>query len=193
MEGLEAMDIALLKRVSKQMAYLLRHEPERAGLKLDPEGYVHLGDLVGALQSAIPEVTEETVRAVVALVEPRKQRYGIEGDSVRANYGHSTAERISLVPAEPPKTLFHGTSRDALEAIRSAGLRPMQRQYVHLTTDRELALSVGSRHGAPCLVIVDAAKAHADGLLFYKANQAFWLAAGVPPVYLHLQCGTGPA
>lgn len=178
------MDAARLKRVSKRMALILRHAPERAGLVLDPEGYVRLDELVAALRGEIPDVDADTVRAVVLQVEPHKQRYAIEGDFVRANYGHSTAERIAHEPAEPPAELFHGTDETALQAIREQGLKPMRRQYVHLTTDPELALSVGARHGAPRLLRVNAAAAHAAGLPFYKANHTFWLVAAVPAEFL---------
>lgn len=60
----------------------------------------------------------------------------------------------------------------------------MGRQYVHLTPDRQLATSVGMRHGRPCLVRVDAASAHVDGVEFFRANFTFWLALGVPSTYL---------
>jgi putative RNA 2'-phosphotransferase len=151
---------------------------------LDAEGYVRLDELAAALRSAIPEADEPLIRAVVTLVEPHKQRYAIEGDFVRANYGHSTAERIAHAPETPPATLFHGTSRERLEDIFRDGLKPMKRQYVHLTPDVDLALSVGARHGAPCLVRVDATAAHAAGLTFHKANHSFWLVADVPTAYL---------
>jgi putative RNA 2'-phosphotransferase len=177
-------DAKLLKQVSKQMAYLLRHAPEQAGLQLDPEGYVSLDALVDALRQTVPEVTPDTVKAVVALVEPRKQRYAIQGDAVRANYGHSLADRIALTPEEPPVELFHGTARGALGEIRERGLLPMRRQYVHLTTDRQLAISVGGRHGAACLLEVDAKRAYAEGIVFYKANFTFWLADAVPSRFI---------
>jgi putative RNA 2'-phosphotransferase len=178
------MDTAFLKRVSKHMALLLRHAPERAGLVLDPEGYVHLEDLAAALRREIAGVDVDTIRAVVEHVEPRKQRYSIAEDCARANYGHSTADRIVHVPAVPPDVLFHGTSVSAVESILAHGLQPMLRQYVHLTPDKQLAASVGTRHGRPCLVKVDARAAHSAGVQFYKANFTFWLALSVPPQYL---------
>lgn len=168
------------------MALLLRHAPERAGLMLDPEGFVRIEDLVDALKRTVPEVTEDVVRATVALVEPHKQRYSIVDDCVRANYGHSTSERIQHAPATPPDVLFHGTSVEAAPLILENGLRPMGRQYVHLTPEPKLAASVGARHGRPCLVQVDARSAHAGGIVFYKANHTFWLALGVPQAYLRI-------
>jgi putative RNA 2'-phosphotransferase len=84
----------------------------------------------------------------------------------------------------PPAVLFHGTSISTLPRILDEGLQPRRRQYVHLTPDRQLATSVGVRHGKPCLVCVDASSAHADGVAFFKANFTFWLAMTVPPKYL---------
>ena len=63
----------------------------------------------------------------------------------------------------------------------------MRRQFVHLTTDRALALSVGAWHGPACLVTVDACAAHAAGVVFHQANHAFWLAAAVPAAYLTVE------
>ncbi len=60
----------------------------------------------------------------------------------------------------------------------------MARQYVHLTEDRALALKVGSRHGKPRLIQVDAPRAPAEGVVFYKANRSFWLADAVSERYL---------
>ena len=60
----------------------------------------------------------------------------------------------------------------------------MARQYVHLTTDVDLARQVGSRRGPPCLVRIDARKAHVNGVVFMPANEFFWLAHSVPATYL---------
>lgn len=182
----DILDAARLKRISKRMALLLRHAPDSAGLILDPEGFVSIEDLVIALQRTMPDVNADTVRSVVALVEPHKQRYSIVDDCVRANYGHSTTERIQHTAAMPPEILFHGTSVSAVPMILEAGLRPMGRQYVHLTPDRKLAASVGARHGQPCLIQVDARSAHAAGIVFFKANFTFWLAQSVAPAYLRV-------
>jgi putative RNA 2'-phosphotransferase len=181
------MDMHLLKRISKHMAWLLRHEPQRAGLVLDGEGYVRLDELAEALRCHIPEVDIGLIHEVVAVVEPAKQRYSIEGDFVRANYGHSTLEQIRHPAVEPPAILFHGTSRGSIEVIRTEGLKPMRRQYVHLTNNPELALSVGARHGTPHLVRIDAAGAHASGVQFHHPNPAFWLVSAVPPHFLDLR------
>lgn len=166
--------------LSKLMSLVLRHEPERFGLCLDAEGFVPIDDLVAAIGTRQPGVTREQVLAVVAQVEPRKQRFTIAGDDIRANYGHSLARRIEHEVAPPPERLYHGTHAAAVAVILGEGLRPMGRQYVHLTTDRELALRVGARRGAPAVLRVEVARALAAGVVFYRANRTFWLVDAMP-------------
>lgn len=181
------MDTTLFKRISKHMSLLLRHTPEAAGLNLDPEGYVHVSDLVTALQRDVPEATADTIFTVIAQVEPQKQRFSIVDNYVRANYGHSLPDRITHHSAQPPDTLFHGTSTSAIASILANGLHPMNRQYVHLTPDQQLAVKVGSRHGEPRVIRVDAHSAFANGQIFYKANRAFWLVESLAPRYLSVE------
>jgi putative RNA 2'-phosphotransferase len=176
--------MADLVGLSKLMSLILRHEPEKFGLILDAEGFAPLQDLLEAVRRERPGTTEADVRAVVATVEPQKQRYSIVDLDIRANYGHSLDGKIRHAPSVPPDILYHGTSEKAVAAILASGLRPMARQYVHLTEDRALALKVGGRHGKPRLIQVDAPRAHREGIVFYKANRSFWLADAVPATYL---------
>jgi putative RNA 2'-phosphotransferase len=143
------------------------------------------------VQAVVHKVRDPQLFAVLAQVEPHKQRYSIVGDWVRANYGHSTADRIAHTPMQPPDVLVHGTSTSAVASILREGLLPMQRQFVHLTPDRHLASTVAMRHGKACLIRVDARGAHADGVIFYQANHTFWLVDRLEPRYLLLEPGTG--
>jgi putative RNA 2'-phosphotransferase len=169
-----------MRNLSKLMSLILRHEPERFGLVLDAEGFVPIDELLVAIRTRQPGVTREQVVAVVAQVEPEKQRFTIEGNDIRANYGHSFAQRIEHEPAPPPDLLYHGTHAGAVADILREGLRPMARQYVHLTTDREMARRVGARHGVPSVLRIDVARALAAGVVFYRANRTFWLVDGLP-------------
>ncbi|MFO0983045.1 MAG: RNA 2'-phosphotransferase [Planctomycetota bacterium] len=176
-----------MKNLSKLMALILRHEPERFGVSLDPEGFVAIDDLVAAIAPSWPSVTREHIVAVVGQNEPKKQRYTIVGDDIRANYGHSVALRIAHDVVHPPVELFHGTHAGAVTAILAEGLRPMGRQYVHLTNDRELARRVGRRRGEPVVLRVDTASAVANGIVFRRANQAFWLVDAMPAACLTIE------
>ena len=173
-----------LVRISKFMSLMLRHEPAKFGLSLDAEGFTPLADVVDALRTRFTDATAADVIAVVETNEPDKRRFTILDDDIRANYGHSLAERIAQQVAAPPALLLHGSHETALARILVEGLVPMRRQYVHMTALPDLALRVGARRGKPVLVEIDAAQAHAAGVTFYRANESFWLADSVPAQFL---------
>jgi putative RNA 2'-phosphotransferase len=128
-------------------------------------------------------VDEARVRAVVADCE--KQRFEIEGDRIRARYGHSVPQRVTYPPVEPPPVLYHGTSRAALPAIRREGLRAMRRQYVHLSTTPEQALAVGRRHDpAPVLLTLRAHAAWQAGAAFHQPEPRLFLTDAIPPEFI---------
>ncbi len=173
-----------LVQLSKLLSLMLRHEPHRFDLLLDAEGFASLEDTLRAVRIRLPRATEEDIIAVVETIEPDKRRFSIVDRDIRANYGHTLSERIRHEPAIPPAMLLHGTHAAALDVILRSGLEPMKRQYVHLTSDREIAGRVGSRRGRLVIVDVDAGAAHAAGVVFYRANESFWLADRVPARFL---------
>ncbi len=124
-------------QLSKRVSHALRHAPWVYELELDEEGWAPVPDLLEALRgqrSAWRGLTEGDLAELVARSD--KRRFELRGGRIRALYGHSLPERLRKVPAAPPPILFHGTSRRAVAAIRAGGLRPMRRQYVHLSADR---------------------------------------------------------
>ena len=173
-----------LARLSKLLSLMLRHEPGTFGLTLDAEGYAPVAEVVMAARTRLPAVSEADVIAVVETVEADKRRFSIVDDEIRANYGHSFADRIAQAARTPPAKLWHGTHLNAIERILREGLAPMKRQYVHLTTSESIATRVGARRGQAVLLEVDAAAAHAAGVVFYQANESFWLADSVPARFL---------
>jgi putative RNA 2'-phosphotransferase len=58
------------------------------------------------------------------------------------------------------------------------------RHAVHLSTDADTATWVGSRHGQPLVLVVDAAQMHVDGYVFTRSDNGVWLTDVVPPAYL---------
>jgi putative RNA 2'-phosphotransferase len=172
--------------VSRVASHALRHEPWLYELELDADGWVPIDQLVDAIRAMGPKWSGVDRGVVTEMVETAtKQRHEIDGDRIRALYGHSVPARIRKVPAAPPVRLFHGTSPAAWKRIRETGLAPMGRQYVHLSTDVETASAVGRRKDpAPLILLVDAARAHAAGVAFYEGNEMVWLADAVPAEFL---------
>ncbi|MFH9615387.1 RNA 2'-phosphotransferase [Streptomyces pratensis] len=179
------MDERRTVKVSKYLSKHLRHEPDRIGISLDPQGWVAVDELLEACVRHGFALTRDELDHVVAMSD--KQRFTVEGDRIRANQGHSVTVDLGLPPAEPPAYLYHGTVGPALDAIRADGLRPMNRHHVHLSPDRETAVRVGARRGTPVVLAVDAGAMHRAGHLFHVSANGVWLTDSVPPEFLRLR------
>jgi len=171
------------ERLSRLLAYVLRHHPEEFGLEMDDRGAVRLDALLEALRRrpGFEDLTRQRVEALVAN-GPGAGRFAIEGDTLRARYGHSLARPIAYEPADPPPFLFHGTTPAAAEEILAEGLTAGQRQRVHLSVDTPAARAVGRRHCPdPVILQIDTACASKGGVRFYRGSPTVWLADDIPP------------
>src|SRR5262245_12371275 len=122
--------------LSRTISHALRHEPWLYELELDDAGWVTVDALLAALRAEKPAwaaVNETDLAQLIA--EAEKQRFEMHDGKFRALYGHSTPQKLSREPAGPPAMLFHGTAPKTVALIRKEGLRPMGRQYVHLSVD----------------------------------------------------------
>lgn len=173
--------LSLDERLSRFLAYVLRHHPEEANLALDERGAADLDQVLDAVRArpGLAGVTRERLLAI--LDGPAAQRFEVTGNRVRARYGHSLAQTIRYDPADPPADLFHGTDRASAERILAEGLKPGTRQYVHLSVDTPAAREVGRRHADdPAVLRVDTGRARQAGVCFYRAGAAVWLADAIP-------------
>ncbi len=173
-------------QLSKTVSHALRHAPWLYELEVDEGGWVPVDDLLQALRehrTAWRGLKLDDLQRMIARSD--KARFELERGRIRARYGHSLPGKLAQTPAAPPSVLYHGTPSRALPAILSEGLKPMRRQYVHLSTDEATARQVGGRKGGkPTILVVRAAEAHAAGVPFYFGNEFVWLADHVPPTFL---------
>jgi putative RNA 2'-phosphotransferase len=173
------------ERISRFLSYLLRHRPREYPLIFDRRGFVSWSEVLDLVQKRFCDATEEEIRAVVT--ESEKKRFELHDDKVRATYGHSFPVDLELEPAEPPAELYFGTARDLAHSILRAGLKPRDRQYVHLSASLEEAQAVGSRRDpTPAVIVVDARAARQAGVAFYCSGPLF-LTENVPPRFLSLK------
>jgi putative RNA 2'-phosphotransferase len=179
------MDSQARRRLSKYLSLVLRHQPELLGLDLGEHGFVPLTELLSAIhrRSEWQGVTEEHIREVVESSD--KQRFEISEGMIRARYGHSVAETITYPEVEPPRSLYHGTSPDALPSILAVGLQSMARQYVHLSTNPDQARSVGRRHSPqPVVLTTHAHDAWQAGVKFFHPEDRLYLATAIPSKFI---------
>jgi putative RNA 2'-phosphotransferase len=174
-----------LVRLSKEMSRALRHTPWLYELELDPEGWVPVEELIDGIQGRRDHRQKISLADFERIQEQSdKRRFELKDGRIRALYGHSVPARMVKEPGIPPAVLYHGTTPAVLDIIRAGGLKPMRRQYVHLSTDVPTATQVARRKGVPVILEIMAQEAHASGLKFYRGNELVWLADFVPPEYI---------
>jgi putative RNA 2'-phosphotransferase len=176
---------SLVKR-SKYLARRLRHQPEALGLTLEPGGWVAVDALLAAMRRHGIELSRAELEEIVASNNKQRFSFDATGTRIRANQGHSIPVDLQLAPATPPDALYHGTSKATIGPILREGLQKMRRQHVHLSRDKATAIKVGSRHGAPIVLLVDAAAMARDGYQFFLSDNGVWLTDHVPPRYLRV-------
>lgn len=168
--------------ISKLMSLVLRHSPQKFGLYPDSRGFVLLDNLLKILEKRFRNIDLKEVQKIVG--ESPKERFEIKGEKIRARYGHSFWIDLDLKPFVPPEFLYHGTVPELKEKLKKEGLKPMRREYVHLSRTPEEAIKVGKRRSKDPLVFkILAQKAHEKGIQFFDRGLIV-LVKYVPPEFL---------
>jgi putative RNA 2'-phosphotransferase len=169
-----------LTKKSKFLSLVLRHKPEEIGLKLNAEGWTNTQELCRLAHITMTELEE-----IVATNNKKRFEFSEHKDKIRACQGHSIEVDLKLEPKDPPAYLYHGTSDRFIESIKKNGLRPQERNHVHLSADEETAKKVGQRHGGKTVILmVKSEEYHKDGGVFYLSNNGVWLTKEVPYKYI---------
>lgn len=172
-----------LMKISVKLSYMLRHSKDPLYIDLDG-GWASVDTILEALRRRFPEVNREILDRIVA--EDRKTRYSYsaDGTKIRANQGHSIPNvTVEMTSPVPPEYLYHGTATRFLPSILKEGLKPMSRQFVHISPDYQTAVIVGKRHGSPVVLRIRAADFVADGHELFLSANGVWQAKAVPPEY----------
>lgn len=173
-------------KTSKFLSLVLRHAPDKVGLKLDSAGWANIDELIRKVTKAGHPLTREVLGQIVA--ENDKQRFAIseDGKRIRASQGHSIQVDLGLTPSTPPDVLFHGTAMKNRGSIIHKGILKGSRQHVHLSVDVHTAMKVGMRHGAPLVFAIDAKRMFEERHIFFVSENKVWLTEHVPPEFLLL-------
>lgn len=169
--------------ISKFISLVLRHKPDTIGITLDEHGWANVDELIAGI-CKYNKFDMFMLEKIVA--EDEKQRYSFNDDKslIRANQGHSIPVDVELVRKNPSDVLWHGTGEKYVESIDRIGLIPKSRLYVHLSSDYEVAMKVGSRHGVPVIYEINALKMCEEGIDFYQSVNGVWLCKQVPVKYI---------
>ena len=112
-------------KTSKFLSLILRHEPERAGLKLGEAGWVSVDELLQAVNSHGVTLTLDQLKHIVATSDKKRFAFSDDGQRIRASQGHSVDVDLQYPPQMPPEILYHGTAARFLDSIRQHGLQKM--------------------------------------------------------------------
>jgi putative RNA 2'-phosphotransferase len=176
------MDEKRREQISRLLSLMLRHKPERFYLDLDIQGYGPVEEVIEGLRQKVDDVTEEEVIEIVD--GPEKRRFELKDGRIRARYGHSFPIDLGLETTEPPEFLYFATVPDQVRAIATGGIRPGDRQYVHLSMTSEIATQVArNRTETPVVFCIKAREAAQAGIEFYD-RQPVMLTRGIPAEFI---------
>lgn len=185
-EGKFLLNERELNLLGRTMAGVLRHFPQRYGLEMDGHGWVDLQDLVTAIRIRHKKFRFLKPHHIIALVQTDpKGRYRFDEGRVMATYGHSLDLDLQLPTDDIPPVLYYPTTEEESAILLEVGLRPADRQWVHLSDTLDSAVEAGQvRTANPVILEVDAEKAREDGIVIKKAGKVVYITDEVPPDYV---------
>ena len=175
-----------LTKLSKFLTLMLRHQSEAFGLQMDKDGFAEVDAIWARVNERFPgRFNYKDLLTVIEGDQHGKKRLELRDGRIRALYGHSTVVPIAYSPIEPPEILYHGTTQEALTAIRRDGLKAMGRQYVHMTPREDMARRVAGRHSRHTVILhIRAKDASLAGIAFFNPEQDNFLAKAVPAQFI---------
>lgn len=188
MKNKKKMNEKNIKRISKFLSLLLRHQPETIGLKLDKNGWAMIDELIAKSKRRNMNLSIDVLREVVANNDKKRFSFNEDETMIRANQGHSLKTiDLELKAIQPPEFLYHGTVPKFISSIKSGGLKKMSRQHVHLSQDLQTATKVGSRRGVPIILTVRSGEMNTKGFEFYQSKNGVWLTDHVPAEFIEFK------
>lgn len=185
------------KRISKALSKMLRHEALNENMKVSPNGYVPIEQLLAHKWFKSHKTTLQDIERIVSSND--KQRFKVRDGEICALQGHSMKldaladDLTKLSPTELPHVIVHGTFKSKLIGIReSGGLSRMGRNHVHFASGvpskfrdilpQYLTLGEdvisGMRGSCQVLIFLDVDKLRKSGLDVYKSGNGVILIPG---------------
>ena len=182
-------------RLSKSLAWLLRHNAESEGFTFLDGGYLPVADVLK--HKRFTGFSRTDVEEVVKNCD--KQRYALAvGDDgqllIRANQGHSIknvdVDMEEITNPDDAQKVIHGTNFKAWNGIQQLGLSRMSRNHIHFAAGEPGSEGVisGMRASAQVYIYIDVQAAMKDGLRFFRSSNNVILSPGndqgvIPPKY----------
>lgn len=175
-----------LFRIGKFLSLILRHQPQKANIIIDNQGWTDINILLQNININIEELDW-----ILSNNNKNRFSYNSNKTKVRANQGHSLSyvkmdyQIVQL--NECPEYLFHGTTMEVSGIILEEGIKKMTRNEVHLSKDLETSINVGKRKGSNIAIIrIRAKDMIKDGIDIYVSKNNVYLTDFVPSKYIEI-------
>jgi putative RNA 2'-phosphotransferase len=187
-QGRFLMNEEELDKIGRTMAGILRHFPERYGLKMDKHGWIDLNDFIHAIVVRQRRFRWLKSHHILAIVDTDpKGRYQFRDGMIRATYAHSLDVELDLPTRNVPEVLYYPTTKEEKDILMETGLMPSDRKMVHLSRTIESAVTAGKvRDPEPLIFEVDAKGVIESGHKISKAGNTVFVVDAVPPEFLKL-------
>ena len=179
-------------RLSRFLAMVLRHRAHQFELPMDDEGFVPVDELLEVIEEqrsldwVVPEHLEFLTR------RGDRKRFEIRDGGMRATYGHSFHRPIRYQEVQPPEHLYVPVPKAQVPQVKAQGLRPLGRQYVHLSEEKSEAEEIARRHDDGSLVVtVRAQEAAQRGVPFYRPTNGLYLVGHLPSQFMDMESSYG--
>ncbi len=172
-----------VEKLGRFISGALRHFPQKLKLEMDENGWVDFNSLARVASKKYRWANQWLIKAIVGSDE--KKRYEIQGEKIRARYGHSVDVKLNDYPESEESTLYYGTGEEEAHRMLEIGIKPVYQTFVHLSTTIEKSERVAKfRTDNPMILEVDVENARKNGVKFLKANDYIVLTKEVPPEYV---------
>jgi putative RNA 2'-phosphotransferase len=156
-------------KAGRALSRLLREQAPNL-LEVDRYGYAAFEAVVYAMKSQGLGI--EAVHLLEIISKDPQHRFELFCGTVRAKAGHKYKVEPTSDPLLPPEFLYHGTSSKSFASIRSNGILPMGKAYVHLSSTVARARIIGLRKSkTPVILRVKSLEAHSVGIRFWRSGQ----------------------
>ena len=140
---------AKLRKLSKFLVYLCRHGASNWEVDCDMDGWLQVADVL-KLRPILGFRPADVTRVVNDFAGNRLE-LNINRTAIRAVQGHSLPIRDDgyvrvTLDDDTPELLVHGTNDAGWLSIQEQGLKPMQRQHVHLARDENSVRAASTVH-----------------------------------------------
>ena len=175
-----------LDQLGRMMAGILRHFPERFGLRMDEQGWVDMQELIEAIKARRNRYHWLRSHHIHAIVETDpKGRYQVRDGALRATYGHSFDVELQLPTVDIPDELFYPSAKEELDILLKTGIHPTDRKKVHLSKTLQDAIIAGQHRGDNQIILsVNSKEAIESGIVIHRAGKTVYTTDEMPSEYL---------